>query len=216
LGTFVSELQSDHSSLQGRQELAALTSDAPIEVRPAIIPKTLGALKDAIDRFGRLGAAIVIGGVTFAAADTVWAIQFGVSAPLAIAAAYCTVIATVCLAAVMAMLQKRPGPPREQPVIQRPAISGAWKLTQTFSVSDACRLMCDIEPGSMVTQDCIAWAKALLEAIERRELALVESAKPSGLLADRKAKPNWHSEITRDALKSWTQLRGISPQFLQD
>jgi hypothetical protein len=216
LGTFVSELQSDHSSVQGRQELAALTSDAPIDASPAIIRKTLADVKDAIDRLGRLSLAIVVAGLTFAAADTLWAIQFGVSAPLAVAAAYCTVVASVCLAAAIALLQKKPEAPREQPVIQKPAISGAWKLTQTFSVSDACRLMCDIEPGSMVTQDCIAWAKALLEAIERRELPVVETAKASGLLVDRKAKPNWHSEITREALKSWTQLRGISPQFLQD
>jgi hypothetical protein len=216
LGTFVSELQSDHSSVQGRQELAALTSDAPIDASPAIIRKTLADVKDAIDRLGRLSLVIVVAGLTFAVADTLWAIQFGVSAPIAIAAAYCTVVASVCLAAAIALLQKKPEAPREQPVIQKPAISGAWKLTQTFSVSDACRLMCDIEPGSMVTQDCIAWAKALLEAIERRELPVVETAKASGLLADRKAKPNWHSEITREALKSWTQLRGISPQFLQD
>jgi len=212
----VSELQSDHSSVQGRQELAALTSDAPIDASPAILRKTLADAKDAIDRLGRLSLAIVVAGLTFAAADTLWAIQFGVSAPIAMAAAYCTVVASVCLAAAIVLLQKKPEAPREQPVVQKPAISGAWKLTQTFSVSDACRLMCDIEPGSMVTQDCIAWAKALLEAIERRELPVVETAKASGLLADRKAKPNWHSEITREALKSWTQLRGISPQFLQD
>jgi hypothetical protein len=212
----VSELQSDHSSVQGRQEFAALTNDAQTDASPAIIRKAAADLKDAIDRFGRLGLAIVIAGTTFAAADTLWAIQFGVSAPLAIAAAYCTVVATVCLAAVMATLQKKPDAPPEQPVAPKPTISGAWKLTRTFSVSDACRLMCDIEPGAMVTQDCIAWSRALLEAIERRELPIVETAKASGLLADRKAKPNWHSVITREALKSWTQLRGISPQFLQD
>jgi hypothetical protein len=216
LGTFVSELQSDQSSVQGRQELVALTGDAQIDASPAIIRKTVADLKDALDRFGRLGVTVVIAGATFAVADTLWAIQSGISAPIAMAVAYCTVVASVCLAAVMAMPQKTPEAPREQPVAPKPTISGAWKLTQKFSVSDACRLMCDIEPGSMVTQDCIAWAKALLEAIERRELAVVETAKATGLHADRKAKPNWHSEITREALKAWTQLRGINPQFLQD
>jgi hypothetical protein len=215
----VSELQSDHSSVEGRQELVALTSDAQSDASPAVILKGVADLKDAVDRFGRLRVTIVAAGATFAAADTLWAIYFGVSAPIAIAAAYCTVVASVCLAAVMAMPQKQPeAPPApEQPVAPpKPTISTAWKLTQSFSVSDACRLMCDIEPGAMVTQDCIAWARALLEAIERRELPVVEGAKTSGVHADRKAKPNWHSVVTREALKSWTQTRGLSPQFLQD
>jgi hypothetical protein len=214
----VSELQSDHSSIEGRQELVALTSDAQSDASPAVIRKAVADLKDAFDRFGRLRVAVVAAGATFAAADTLWAIYFGVSAPIAIAATYCTVVATVCLAAVMSMPQKQPEAPpeHEQPVAPKPTISTAWKLTQSFSVSDACRLMCDIEPGAMVTQDCIAWARALLEAIERRELPVEEGAKTSGVPSDRKAKPNWHSVITREALKSWTQTRGIIPQFLQD
>jgi hypothetical protein len=66
-----------------------------------------------------------------------------------------------------------------------------------------------------VTQDSIAWARALLDAIEQGELPAVE--KPRTVTsAGGRAKPNWHTEVTRDALKSWVRSRSFSPEFLAD
>jgi hypothetical protein len=214
LGILVSAIQSDHPRVQG-QQLDVSASNTQKGEGSTLAKRTQEELTRLKIGFGRFGFAVAVAGLTLAASETVWAVLVGVSYPIAIAAAYCTFAASVCLGIAVAVALKSEAP-KEQPIAQNPALSGAWKLANTFSVSDACRLMCAIEPGSMVTQDCIAWARALLEAIERGELPVVEKAQGGGMLPQRRAQADWHSEVTREALKSWTQLRGTSPQFLQD
>jgi hypothetical protein len=213
-GTFVSTLQSEQSALDDLR-LPAPAIGTQSDSGHSVTKRALAGLSDLRTRTAQLSLVVGVVGATLALTGTIWAIQLQVSYPIAMMAGYCTLVASACLAIAVSGLQK-PAVPQELPVPTKPDISGAWKLVDTFSVSDACRLLCDIEPGSMVTQDSIAWARALLDAIERGELSAVEKPR-IGLLAPRDhGKPNWHTEITRDALKSWAQSRDLNPQSLKD
>jgi hypothetical protein len=211
----VSALESEHLPVPAKQRPDVLAGKNQIEARPSIPGRMLEELKQFKTQFGSFSFVVAVAALLLAAVNTIWAVHVGVTYPIAIAVGYCTFVATLCLAAAISALQKFEAP-RGTPIPQKAAVSGAWKYVKTFSVSDACRLMSDIEPGSIITQDCIAWARALLEAIERGDLPVVEKPRGIGIVPERRDKPNWHSEITREALKSWTQMRDVNPQFLQD
>jgi hypothetical protein len=211
-------MQSENPALDGRQ------LPAPVDLTQADASlsgarRALVALDDLRVRTGPVGVAIVAAGSTLSAAGTMWAMWAGVVYPIALMAGYCTWTASVCLAAAVSVMQKPKAPQAAIPEVRIPAKPGvgeAWRLVNTFSVSDASRLLCSVEPGARVTQDSIAWARALLEAIEQGELAAVDKPKTGTSAAGGRAKPNWHTEVTRDALKSWVRSRGFSPEFLAD
>lgn len=87
----------------------------------------------------------------------------------------------------------------------------AWKRVDRLRVADAARLWCGLTPGHHATAEVTTWASAMLDAIERGELAKSESA---GILAQ--YKNGWHTEIHRAALKAWATSNGHAPRFLQD
>lgn len=156
------------------------------------------------------GAIIGIGGAG-------WAVLIDVPFPLAIMAGYCTLAVSVCLAAALVLLAAPDATPAPVAEKKNTPNYAAWKLVQTFSVSNASRLWCDIEPGSALTQDSIAWAKVLLGAISRGELPMVEKAGVSKDVIEReRANPNWHTEVAKDALHAWAKTHGFNPRFLQD
>jgi hypothetical protein len=163
-----------------------------------------------------VGFAVIVTSLAASVGGALWAIQLGVSYPIAIMAGYCTLAVSACpIAAVWifkALGQRSP------PIVARPSPSyAAWKLVKKFSVSDASRLWCDIEPGSAVTQESSAWARALLDAISRGELPMIERAGVRRDVADRERNnPNWHTEVTQDALRSWAKSHGYNPRFLHD
>jgi len=131
-------------------------------------------------------------------------------------AGYCTLAGGVCLAAALVFLMTPDRTPAPTVVKTTPNYT-AWTLMKTFSVSNASRLWCDIEPGSALTQDSIAWAKVLLGAISRSELPMVEKAgAPKEAIERERNSPNWHTEVTKDALQSWAKAHGFNPRFLQD
>ena len=95
--------------------------------------------------------------------------------------------------------------------------TAAWKLVTTFTISDASRLLCNIEPGAAVTQESIAWGRALLDAIKQGELPLAPRPGAAQPAVDREREnPHYMSEITRDQLRSWADRRGALPEFLRD
>ena len=97
-----------------------------------------------------------------------------------------------------------------------PATAAAWKLVSTFTVSDASRLLCNVEPGSAATQESIAWGRALLDAIKAGDLSLVEkSGAAAGTLDRERENPHYMTAMTREALRSWADAKGSVPDFLR-
>jgi hypothetical protein len=168
-------------------------------------------------QLGRAGLAAAGTGVVITIGGTIWAMLVEVPAPIAIMAGYCTSAAALC--ATAALRTKLAPTPSEAPVVASGPTTHfeAWRLVKKFSVSDASRLWCELEPGSTVTQETIAWARVMLDAISRGELAMVERA---GLrkeaIEHERNNPSWHTEVTREALTAWAKSHGFDPRFLRD
>jgi hypothetical protein len=185
---------------------------------PAIAasPSTSGIATSRLQS-GSAGLATAGTGVAIAVGGTIWAVLVNVPAPIAIMAGYCTLVGALC-ATVMLRMKSAPTP-SEAPVVSSGPTThfAAWRLVNKFSVSDASRLWCDLEPGSTVTQETIAWARVLLDAISRGELAMVE--KPGArreAIEHERNNPTWHTEMTREALTAWAKSHGFDPRFLRD
>jgi hypothetical protein len=162
------------------------------------------------------GVGVVALAAVVSVLGAVWAVRLGVSYPIAIMVSYCTLATTICLTAVLALLPKYEAE-QEQPASDAPSVSEAWKHVSTFTVSDAARLWCEVEPGAAATQDIIAWARLLLDAIASGELACIRSESPANRpLSYPSDKPYWSTKVTRDALQAWARARGFNPGFLQD
>lgn len=163
-----------------------------------------------------LGVAAFLAGIGASFGGTIWAVQVGVSYPIAMMAGYCTLVGSLCLLAALLSISA-PSMEATAAPVKPSATAAAWKFVNTFSVTDASRLWCNIEPGSLVTQESIAWARAILDAISRGELPIVEKAgRNQESLNRERNNPNWHTEITRSALKSWASSHGYIPNFLND
>jgi hypothetical protein len=161
---------------------------------------------------GLSGVAALSTGAILALGCTMWAIQEGVPQPLAIMVGYCALVGSACLCTALLVIQNLAA--KVNPIgAKRQPNYAAWKLVSKLSVSDASRLWCDIEPGCPASQESIAWALAMLDAIKRGELPV--SARTGAGQAAGNSNPTWHTEIARDALKSWAQAHGHSPRFLQ-
>ena len=173
----------------------------------------------------RLGPSQIVplcAALLFATGCTLWAIQEGVSVPLALMGGYCTVVAGIilCVAQLALTNINNPGEAAAAaPAVKAPSTPNyaAWKLVSKLNVSNASRLWCDIEPGHPYTQESMAWSAAILDAIKSGALPI--SPKPHAteqMIAKERANPGWSTEITREALKAWAQAHGHSPAFLQD
>jgi hypothetical protein len=158
-----------------------------------------------------LGAALL-----FAVGCTLWAIQEGVSVPLALMGGYCTLVAGVLLCVAQLALTNLNASPAA-PQAQRKPNYAAWKLVNKLNVANASRLWCEIEPGHPYTQESAAWSVAMLDAIKSGALPIVPRphATPE-MIAQERANPGWSTEVTRDALKSWARVHGHYPAFLRD
>jgi len=165
---------------------------------------------------GRLiDLAMLFGSLVLASGGALSAIDGGVSAPLALMVGYCAATSTVAL--YVATRTVRPTHV-EQPANAPPApgTSGAWKLVNTLTVSDASRLWCDIEPGATATQETIAWGRALLDAIKRGELPILTKAGASEEAVKREREnPHYMTQVSRDALQAWASGHGYAPNFLR-
>lgn len=204
------------SSAPSADGLAVKTATEPRQpqVRPSVARDALNRARTSTA--GTFALAAVATGTVLSVGGAIWAVQTGVPYPIAIMAGFCTLAGGVCLAAALVFLMTPDQTPAPIVVNATPNYT-AWKLMKTFSVSNASRLWCDIEPGSALTQDSIAWAKVLLGAISRGELPMAEKAgAPKEAIERERNSPNWHTEVARDALQSWAKTHGFNPRFLQD
>jgi hypothetical protein len=162
-----------------------------------------------------LDLALLLGAVVLATAGASWAIDSGVSAPLALMVGYCAATSTVALyAATRTLRPVQAEEPHSAPLA--PSTSEAWKLVKTLTVSDASRLWCDIEPGSTATQESMAWGRALLDAIKRGELPIAAKAGVSEEAVKREREsPHYMTQVSRDALQAWASGHGYAPNFLR-
>jgi hypothetical protein len=162
-----------------------------------------------------LGAALL-----FAIGCTLWAIQEGVSVPVALMGGYCTIVAGIILCAVQIVLAHLATLQAERPAavqVQRKPNYDAWKLVKTLSVSNASRLWCDIEPGHPYTQESMAWSAAIMDAIKSGALPIIPKPHATEeMTARERANPGWNTEVTREALQAWAKAHGHCPAFLQD
>lgn len=201
---------------------AAPASETALAPQPATSPAKLGAassaIREAFQRVGPLGAAVIGIGSAISVGGTIWAIALDVPPPIAIMVGYCALAGTACVAVAPLVFRTLTSAPSTETVVAKTGPNyPAWKLVKTFSVSDASRLWCGIEPGCPLTQESTAWARALLDAISRGELAVAEKRGPKSPFAERdRGSDGWHTEVTRDALKAWAQLHGHNPTFLVD
>jgi hypothetical protein len=153
--------------------------------------------------------------VLFAIGCTLWAIHEGVSIPLALMGGYCTVIAGIALFVAQLILAHVSAKDMPAQTSRKPNYA-AWKLVNTLNVSNASRLWCDIEPGHPYSQESMAWAAAMLDAIKSGALPI--SPKPHAtkeMIAREQINPGWNTEVTREALRSWALKHGHCPTFLR-
>ena len=162
-----------------------------------------------------LDIAMLLGALVLATGGAWWAIDTGVSTPLALMVGYCAATSTIALYAATRTL--RPVRLAEMPsAAPAPSTSEAWKLVNTLTVSDASRLWCDIEPGATATQESMAWGRALLDAIKRGELPILLKAGMNDEAAKREREnPHYMTQISRDALQAWASGHGYAPNFLR-
>jgi hypothetical protein len=144
-------------------------------------------------------------------AGVVAAIMTDANPALAILVGYAALAATMALARGAAA----PAQPETIKVEKaEPSVAettaAAWKLVSTFTVSDASRLLCNVEPGAAATQDSIAWGRALIDAIRSGGLAL-----PPGASDRERENPHYMTQVTREALNAWADGKGTAPAFLR-
>jgi hypothetical protein len=93
--------------------------------------------------------------------------------------------------------------------------AAAWKLVGTFTISDASRLLCGMEPGAAATRESIAWGRALTDAVKCGDLAVASKAGTQSAARERE-NAHYMTEVTREALRAWLDRRGSVPAFLRD
>jgi hypothetical protein len=197
----------------GQQAPIAETS-TPTSAHGSIVGSVRNHLGKTGSNIGALYVAAACVGLVLSVGGPIWALEIGIAVPIAIMAGYCTLICSACVATapfVLRTLGERTASNAARPDPNY----AAWKLVSKFSVSDASRLWCDVEPGCAATQESIAWARALLDAISRGELPMIEKVGIRTEIIERERNnPNWHTEMTRDALRCWATSHGYNPRFL--
>jgi hypothetical protein len=120
---------------------------------------------------GAWGALSVAFGIVLSAGGAWFALQEGMSPALAMMAAYCTLVASIALAAALKVLRSGTHAETRTPMPPQPNFA-AWKLVSVMNISDASRLWCEVEPGSAATQESTAWAFAMLDAVKTGALPI--------------------------------------------
>jgi hypothetical protein len=157
------------------------------------------------------GAAVTIGGA-------IWAIILGVPIPVAIMAGFCTFVGTVYLTLTpwaWRVLRKVEFDESTSSEIETDEPNyEALRHVDQFTLSDAARLWCDIDPNSRVgTLDTEGWMNAFAAAIRTGDLDFV--AKPFKRDAQ-KADPSWDTVITKTALIDFAKRHGHSRRFVKE
>ena len=156
---------------------------------------------------GFSGCLTLSAGVALALACTAWGVQMGVAYPIAVGVGYCMLVCSACLCVALTVIVNTAE--KTDRVGERPEPNyAAWKVVRKLRISDASRLWCNIEPGCAASQESLAWAQAMFNAITSGELAVAEGA-------GKDTNTSWATEIGRDELNRWAASYGHSPRFLQ-
>jgi hypothetical protein len=175
--------------------------------------RLLGSVRKIRSAIGLLGFVVLAIGLVIALSCSLWAIKAGVPQPLAIMAGYCTVIVTACFCSMRAALARSDTQTSTRK--SRQPTYAAWRLVATLRVSDAARLWSNIEPGCPASQESIAWAQAMLDAIKRGVLPVHARKEASRSIDQERENPGWHTEIPREAVRTWAHSHGHAPSFLE-
>jgi hypothetical protein len=164
---------------------------------------------------GFSGFLVLAAGAALALVCTAWSVQSGVAYPIAVAAGYCMLVCSACLCIALAVILNSAQKIAQVSDNSEPNYA-AWNVVKKLRVSDASRLWCNIEPGCAASQESLAWAQAMFNAIKSGELPFSERMGASQDMMDReRINPSWATEIERAALKRWAATYGHAPRFLQ-
>jgi hypothetical protein len=156
--------------------------------------------------------AVISIGVASAVSLVIWSVFVDVAYPIAVVTGLCAFAATVCVHAALLVIRSATVSSTSNAVNSVP--SAAWQIVDRFRVSDASRLWCEMEPGCLASQESMAWAHAMLDAIKRGELPVSSGMGDSKFCERERANPSWRTEVNRKDLAEWAQAHGHRPRFL--
>jgi hypothetical protein len=184
--------------------------------RQTLVQRTIRDVRQIHAAIGFTGVAILCVGGALAILSTISAVQMGAPYPISFAAGFCTLACSAGFCAALVAILKVTG--TVAPTTEKPQPNyAAWQLAGRLRVSDASRLWCNIEPGCAASQDSLAWAQAMLNAIKAGELPVTKPPGEGQDAIDReRSNPSWATEIERHALRAWAHSHGHSPRFLND
>jgi hypothetical protein len=175
--------------------------------RSSLLPRAL---------FTSMTGLVLLASATLIVWTVVWAIGSGANTALSILVGYGALASTLAIVRTPSAAQRPEPEVPAEPASMEPETSEAWKFVNTFTVSDASRLWCNIEPGSTATQDSMAWGRALIDAIKEGELELLPRARATDEALKREREhPHYMTQLSREALKAWAQKKGQVPRFLE-
>jgi hypothetical protein len=156
-----------------------------------------------------LPASLIIG------CTVAWALAEGTNAGLAVLVGYSALASTIALVQSIPATKTRGFEPKAKSDADGET-SVAWKLVSTFTISDASRLWCNIEPGTTATQESMAWGRALLDAVKQGNLPIVATGISAEAQDRERQNPHYMTKVTRAALKHWADQNGHTPKFLRE
>ena len=145
-----------------------------------------------------------------------WAIVDGSAKLETVLVGYAALASTAALALLATSGRTRPVDAEPTLTPDRSEPSVAWKLLSTYSISDASRLWCNIEPGATATQESMAWGCALLDAVKEGQLPIVARDDTPKTIEWERRNPHYMTRVTRQSLKGWADAKGHAPAFLRD
>jgi hypothetical protein len=167
-------------------------------------------------RFNGPTLGILVSASLIVGCAVVWAVVEGANAALALLIGYSAIASTIGLARLAPSKKSQASETEPKPVPVEPETSVAWKLVSTFTISDASRLWCNIEPGAAATQESMAWGRALLDAVKQGDLPIVAKNDFPEAMDRERQNPHYMTQATREALKHWADEKGLTPPFLRE
>jgi hypothetical protein len=176
---------------------------------------------------GWFGLAGTVVGTVTAIGGTVWAMITGISAPIVIMAAFCTLTAGIYLGLVPMAYRALLRFQEMEPTRARPDTE-IWRHLSEFKLYEAACLFADIDPDIPTVSkpgDANGWYRALCQAINNGEIHHVPTpfdnqntfmvmSPDGGMTGKTEYRPYEETVITRDDLKKFATKCGLRRGFL--
>jgi hypothetical protein len=169
---------------------------------------------------GALGVTAAITGAAITVGGAIWAIILGVPIPVAIMAGFCSFVGTVYLTLMPWAWHVLRSIEPKQPVAEEEEEDTTPNYTSLrhvdrFTLSEAARLWCDIEPTSRYgTPDIESWQAALKAAIRTGDLKIIPKDYHRETIE--KNDPQWNTLVSKQALIDFAKRHGHSPRFVKE